>query len=587
MVYTGSKFRRRIVVALLILGSLPVGLWAQGALAYFGNDSIDVAAYDLTYPSFLLESNAADSLPTRLQHLHNLIGERLLIHQGYVSGLDGDPDIRRAAYHAWRDVLADQIGRRLFLQKVSSAEAIISATYRQEQTSLHTRSITFADSLTALTALAALRSGVPFESVALRYSSTALILAEPWDRGWLYPAQLDPDYAKAAAALQPGGLSGSIRTDDGFALIHLLGKNFSPAHGHFGRVRRQEELREIVGEQISLEKVYQELRLWVAAQPVKWSKRRLRKIIKEQYLSASDPLEALTIANPKFADATLFTIDRQPYTFRWLSQNLHLLPPESPFDARELIGLQDVISELLMVMHLLDLVASLPDGQHWLSTAEQTRKEAVDAIVLRKMVRQLMDRAMPSEGTLFELWGNDSSLYYRRTEVDLEELIVADSAAAAVLASQIQAGASLSVLAAKHTGRLWARPLKGRLGWMPADLYRPWSPALADSLASAIAGTVIGPVQIDGHTLFVRVWGLRHPGWLEPGQLFTNLKLRWNEEGKAPLLEAWIARRIRDYYPITVNINLLEILSWPAEDLPPLTHRELEVPGYTDNVDIP
>ena len=293
------------------------------------------------------------------------------------------------------------------------------------------------------------------------------------------------------------------------------------------------------------------------------------------------------LADPKFADASLFTINRQPYSFRWLSQNLHLLPPELPLGTHELIGLQDVISELLMVMQLLDLVASLPDGQHWLSMAEQTRLEAADAVVLRKIISRLMDRAMPPEGTLFELWGNDSTLYYRPTEIDLEELIVEDSAVAAMLTSQIQTGASLSALAARHTGRLWARPLKGRLGWMPVDLYRRWAPALADSLASAIAGTVIGPVKIDGQTLFVRVWDVRHPGWLETGQLFTNLKMRWNDEGRAPMLAAWIARRIQDYYPITVNANLLEMLSWPEEDLAPLTNRGLDYGGYPGGAEIP
>ena len=194
---------------------------------------------------------------------------------------------------------------------------------------------------------------------------------------------------------------------------------------------------------------------------------------------------------------------------------------------------------------------------------------------------------MPSEGTLFELWGNDSSQYYRRTEVDLQELIVADSATLAMIAGELNGGASLSVLAARHTTRLWARPLKGRLGWMPADLYRRWSPALADSLASAIVGTVIGPIEIDGHYLYVRVWGVRIPQWLEPGQLFTRLKKRWFVEGQAPVMAAWIAQRARDLYPMTVNATMLEMLSWPEEYLPPLARDELGGAGFTGSADVP
>lgn len=554
----------RALAFLLLIATMAAG--QEPGLAHFNGDSIEVYAFMDAYPAYLQRSDAVDSLATRLDYLNHMIGQRLVIRYGWKLGYGNDPAARLAGYLAWRNTLADQVGRRHVMEEVSSQQSMVEETYNFEQTALHTRAIQVPDSLTGLHALSALAAGQSFKSLAWMYAPAPSILATPWDSHWATPHQLDPAYAKAAYAMQPGDVSEPVRVAGGFVIIHLLAKNYSPDHGHFERIKRQQVLAELIGDPIDMDRVYRRLRLSVAANRVRMSKRRMRKVMKSRALLAPDPLQAAAEADPSLPDIVLATVNKRPYTLSWFVEHLDHLPPDPDLNFSETAPFQDVINELLMIEHMLNLVVSLPDGEHWMAVAERARVAALDEAVYTRAVTHLMEVSQPADSVLAALWGSDSTRYYRRPGADIQELAVAGKSLADKIDSLLINGKSLTRLAERYTIRDWARKSRGRLGWVPANLYGVY----ADSISRAYPGTLMGPVEVENIYIFLKIWESRPGAWISGEELFERLRIRWREEAREAVLGAWTREAMKATYPVSVNLSVLEGLSWPEENLPPL-----------------
>ena len=564
--------RRQIVgLALAAVVTLAAALTGQDRpLALTNGDSLTATDFIDGYPPFLEASGRRDDLATRLLYLQHLWRANNFIRYGHAAGLANEPDIRLMAFLTWRDMLADQVGRRLFLERVSNTPAALEETYRFNETALHTRAIHLPDSLTALKVLGQLQAGIRFENLALRFSASTGLLDRPWEMGWTHPRQLDPAYARAASDLKIGAISGPVRTTRGFAIIQLLGKNFSPDHGHFERIKRQQVIMEQIGEQVDLAQVYSELRLWVAQQNVKWRKSILRKVVKNRLLAQPDPEAAALALDPKLIRRSLFSINGTPVTLRWVIDRLALLPPDFDLAPVQLPAAQDLLMELLMMDRLMLLVESLPEGEYWLMAAEAAATDAIDRAVQGRITDRIISQGLPSDDALLQLWSADSARYYQPAMIDMEEIVVADSHLASDLQWRLLQGGGLALLAAEHTIREWARQLKGRLGWIPADLYGPW----ADSLLSTQPGTVVGPERVGDLYFIARIWDSRPAQWLEQAELLPRLRERWHQTYRDSTLDSWLAAEGLRFNPTIIDTVQLMQLNWPDEGLAPLASND-------------
>ena len=567
------NYNRRQVTGLVLAAVLTLAAALAGQdrpLAMTNGDSLTATEFIASYPPFLEASGRRDDLTTRLLYLQHLWRVNHFVRYGHAAGLANDPDIRLMAFHTWRDMLADQVGRRLFLERVSDTPAALEETYRFNETALHTRAIHLPDSVTALQVLGQLQAGIRFENLALRYSAPAGLLDRPWHMGWTYPRQIDPAYARAAYDLKVGAFSSPVRTTRGFAIIHLLGRNFSPDHGHFERIKRQQIIMEQIGEQVNLARVYRELRMWVARQDLKWRKSVLRKVVKNRLLAQPDPEAAILALDPKLIRRSLFSLNGTPVTLRWVIDHLAFLPPDADLAPVRLPAAQELLRELLMMDRLMSLVESLPEGEHWLMAAEAAAADAIDRAVQRRITDRILSQGLPADDTLLRLWSADSARYYQPAMVDLEEIVVADSHLAGDLERRLLQGGSLALLAAEYTIREWSRQPKGRLGWIPAALYGD----LADSLLSAPAGALVGPESVGDLYFIARIWDSRPARWLEQAELLPRLRERWQQTYRDSTLDSWLASEGLRFNPTVIDTAQLMQLNWPDQGLAPLASSD-------------
>ena len=80
--------------------------------------------------------------------------------------------------------------------------------------------------------LAKLKTGASFESLAKKYSQDPGSGAKGGDLGWFSKGMMVPEFENAAMALKTGGLSGIVKTQFGYHIIKLTGKEagFEPTY---------------------------------------------------------------------------------------------------------------------------------------------------------------------------------------------------------------------------------------------------------------------------------------------------------------------------------------------------------------------
>ncbi len=94
-----------------------------------------------------------------------------------------------------------------------------------------------------------LQSGEPFADVALKYSQDS---SAPLggDIGWLAPGQADPAFEQATFALQPGQVSGPVRSQFGWHIIEVLDRRTEDKQAQIRRDLARETLYQEQGENI-------------------------------------------------------------------------------------------------------------------------------------------------------------------------------------------------------------------------------------------------------------------------------------------------------------------------------------------------
>ncbi len=551
------------------LAALPLSAAIPGrALASVGNDSITVADFQHRYSLSIDNYSAGDSLAAKLHFLDGLIAEATLLAAGRDQGLMEDPEIVMAGYLAWRNVLLAAVARAHFTDEAREDITWVEAEYQYRNTALLARILIATDSVLAIQYREALSRGVPFESQALRVYRPSHFLDRPWELGWKYPRELDSTYARLAYHLSPGDISPPIRTADGYLLVQLLAKDFRPDHGHFERVKYYQLITDqlMAAGALPIETTGAILAEWASALPIKWRRWGMRKVLRSGILLQAQNATAIEPPAPELLATELFVLYDEPYTLDWLLSRLELLPPDGRGGIIDNRAFRAVLVQVLKWDRMMDLAAALPAADSLMQAAEESRHATLQKAVIDSVLARLARAFVPPFDSLQAHLTANTHQYLQPVLVEIEEIVVGDSAQAAMVKELYLGGTPFGELAREYTLREWAREHAGRLGWVPVGMYGP----AADSIANSAPGDLVGPVPVEGYYVLAKVRGLKAAGLPETEALKPRLRQGWMRAHSGQLRRAWVRGLQETSYPVDIDTSLL-LPPVPARALIPMT----------------
>ncbi len=548
--------RNLLVLAWSAAALVPIQAPAQ-ALAYVGTDSITVEAFSQRYRDYRQQSKRGDSLQTRLDCLEHMTGEIIYARYSRETGLDRDPNIHRAGHTAWREAILHGVAHSHFMDKVALSADEIEAEYRYRNTALRTRYLILRDSLSAVEYRQRLKAGEPFRSLALQAADLPLFMENRGEPGWKFPQQLDPSYARHASRLTPGQFSRPLKTSQGYLVVQLLDKEFRPDHGHFERVKYHQRIAAELRPLKVMDTAREDLRQWSANLPIKWHRLAARKVLRSGVLDDPGIISTADTTAAELADEVLFTLYDEPYSLDWLLARLYLLLPEERTDVTSAKALRELVRRLLMWDQLMELAASLSRPDSLIAAADSLRQAVIYRGIRDSIQAQILRRAVPPEDSLRYFLAGRRKLYNTQALVNLEEIVVRDSALAADLMNTLltNGAADFGALAQRHTERKWARRTGGRLGWVPLKIYGPADAALVEA-AGHNPERLVGPLKVDGYYVLARPSGYRPERVPSFDAIQPRLHRDWIAANRQRLIREWV-RQQAACCPVEIDTSLI------------------------------
>ncbi|MBA7612677.1 MAG: hypothetical protein GH143_02950 [Calditrichaeota bacterium] len=547
---------RLLVFAWLAAVLLPIQTPAQ-VLAYVGTDSIAIEDFSQQYRDYRQQSQQGDSLQTRLDCLQQMAGEIIYARYSREAGLDQDPNIRRAGHIAWREAILHGVAHVHFMDDVSLSADEVEAEYRYRNTTLLTRYLVLRDSLAAVEYRQRIKAGEPFQSLALQAADVPIFMDNPGEPGWKFPHQLDSSYARHASRLALGQFSRPLKTRQGYLVVQMLGKEFRPDHGHFERVKYHQRIAAELRPLKVIDTAREELRQWSANLPIKWHRLAARKVLRSGVLDDPGIMSRADTTAAELADEVLFTLYDEPYSLDWLLARLYLLPPDERTDVTSVKALRELVQRLLMWDQLMELAASLPQADSLMATADGLREVVIHRAIRDSIQAQILRRAVPPEDSLRHFLAGRRKLYNTQALVNLEEIVVRDSALAAALRDTLLTddATDFGALAQRHTERKWARMTGGRLGWVPLKIYGPAAAALVEA-AGRNPERLVGPLKVDGYYVLARPSGYRPARVPSFDAIQPRLRRDWIAANRQRLIREWVQQQTA-FYPVDIDTNLV------------------------------
>ncbi len=182
-----------------------------------------------------------DTPQMREQALQDLINKELLYQQGLRLGLDKDAKYRnmvKVMEMRLKELKRSEMARRVASTQIAATvnvtnedvDKYIEANMEHLRNEYRLGMITFAGEAEAQSALAGIRSGATFESMAWgRYPLAQKTGKAPWDLGYLRWHQIPPEWREAVERLEESGVSPVLQGKrTGISIIKLIDRKQDP-----------------------------------------------------------------------------------------------------------------------------------------------------------------------------------------------------------------------------------------------------------------------------------------------------------------------------------------------------------------------
>lgn len=505
--------------------------WKRGSdeavwVARVATSSITLDDYRDAYADYLLSTGLPDMPKRRGDFLERLISMRLLALQAEETGLDDSQEFRQSWERVRQKLLIEGFVKTRVLAPIDVTEAELKDMFVRVNTRLEASHL-YAGTLAEAEALKRrLDEGASFEELAQEVFASEALQQSGGSVGEFGFDEMDRAFEDAAYAMEPGQISGPVRTAQGYSIIRLDNRFTSPMLTESEFARRLDGLRRYVLVR-KHDAAREQLRLDIVADLSPRFDDSVVEALLAELSGASDLSEEQT-ALPTDVLVRFKGGSMDVASFMEAAANTS---DEQRAAVVDRTSLESFVRGLLVRHELLERAeaAGIEDTDAYEVAAGRERFDLLyetawndmltGIVVSDDSVQAHMDR-FPDEFEVSE-------------QAHVREILVASSSEAARIRREVNAD-NFRDLAVKHSIREGAGQHGGDLGFVTREQLG----ILAETAFDAGTGSIIGPLAVGGRFAILQILekSPRRPATLAEARVRVEDQLR----------AAWIRKAVRD-----------------------------------------
>ncbi|OGC78801.1 MAG: hypothetical protein A2145_06590 [candidate division Zixibacteria bacterium RBG_16_40_9] len=529
-------------------------------IATVGEDQITYEDYLQQFRNNLgvLESDT-DRVAKAIEFLNHAIDERVLIQEGYRTGLDKDQEIQLLVDGQRSRFLLDELYKVKIIEKAKPSVADIKAYYNKLKEQLHLKHILVKEKKEAEEIYSLLKKGANFDTLAQERSFDPS-KESGGDLGWVSWGMMVDPFQEAAWKLKSQQISRPVKTQFGWHIIKLEERKkvetlpaFAQAQESIGKRLDSVKRRQLVESFLDKLKKKTNLKFNIPT----WELLQTR----DTHMMAQDT--SLSRRPPgSYLDSTLFGIDERSlplvsYKGGKMSlgdflQNYTTAPPFRRSALNDLEAIKQFVFQILMPELLEKETRRLKLEQS--KGYKENIAKLTEKMMLDKMRNDIVLGPVNSvtEEEIKAYYETHKDQFMHPEQVRVQEIMLSSQEEATAILKQLKAGANFSKLARQKTLRANAKEKAGDLGYFPQSQY----PGLFNACQTLKVGELAGPVLQGGSFSVIKFLGRKQPALKTYPEAKREAETKALTEKKQLTYANWISQK-KALVKIEINSELL------------------------------
>ncbi|MBD3403087.1 hypothetical protein GF420_09340 [candidate division GN15 bacterium] len=540
---------------ILFLTFLAVGLLClgMGCGSDEGEEVIaEVNGYEITQKEFgdYIQSlrypwtSAQEEYETKRAYLDSLIIQRLMIQEAYEKGIDELSELTRLVMANKDRFLLDALYKKHVTDKVDVTETDVREFYNKLEHRIRASHILVSDPDTAEMLVDRILAGENFGTLAYEYSQDPQAKRNRGDLGYFTWGVMVDEFQEAAFNMEVGEVSPPVKSQLGYHIIKVTGKDKNPDWGNFEAQKEELEARLIQQEQNEITWTYYDsLR---NRYPVTIDTATL-DYLEHKRTNLYPPQVLATLPSNDFDIEQLDRSERELVLATWDGGQMTLY--EYLVQARDRVHPQlrpeftdyDSIATTVFQLKSQDILVQEAVAEGLENNPEFQRKlrffKELNMAEIFKM-DSLPQPGEPSENAMRMYYDKHPEEFTDPAKVHVFEILVSDEMKANKLAGEINSLEEFKEYAAKHTERPGKRGTYGNLDY----IERRWFPDLFDAAWNTPVGEMAGPVPVGRKYSIYWVMDKVQPALKDYIGMKATIKNKLMQRQRQASLEKWVAQ---------------------------------------------
>ncbi len=530
-------------------------------IATVGEDKITYDDYLQQFRNNLnfLEEDT-DRVAKAVEMVNQAIDERILVQEGYRTGLDKDQEIQLLVDGQRTRFLLDELYRARIVEKAKPSSSEIKAFYDKSKEQLHLRHILVKEKSQADEIYSLLKKGgVDFDTVAKQKSLDPTAQQNGGDLSWVsWGTMVDP-FQQAAWKLRPGQISRPVKTQYGWHIIKLEERKPVENPVPFDQVKESivQRLDAVKRRQLVdsfLDNLKKKARIKVNPASLDLIKS------KDQQMMSQDTSKTVKSMGA-YLDSSLFGIDEKNLTFatyqggkmnvgdflqRYIVIGVGRKPALNDEEGLKQFVFQTLMSELLEKEALrlkLDKKKSFLENIRKLREKMMADKLKNDLLLAQVNITEEETKAY---------YDAHQDQFMHPVQVRVMEIMLRSKEEAEGVLKQLKAGANFAKLARQKSMRPEAKEKGGDLGYFSQSQY----PGLFNACQNLKVGELAGPVLQGGTFSVIKFLGRKETRPKTYEEAKPEAQTKALAEKKQQQYASWIASH-KALVKVQINTELL------------------------------